>query len=113
MDVVHALNKANLIIPAGDAKIGSTDYFVYTNSMIEHPEDINDVPIKVGAGEAPVFMKDVGHAEDASQIQQNMVRINGQRSVYIPVLRQGGANTISIVDGVENVLRKIPGLPEE
>ena len=111
MDVVHALNQENLIIPAGDAKIGSTDYFVYTNSMIEHPEDINDVPIKIGANEAPVFVKDVGHVEDSAQIQQNVVRISGQRSVYIPVLKQGGANTISIVDGVENVINKIPDLP--
>lgn len=113
MDVVHALNEANLIIPAGDAKIGSTDYFVYTNSMIEHPDDVNDVPIKIGSeGQAPVFVRDVGHAEDSSQIQQNVVRINGQRSVYIPVLKQGGANTIKIVDGVESLLPKIPGLPQ-
>ncbi len=111
MDVVAALNQTNLIIPAGDAKIGSIDYFVYTNSMIENPDDINNVPIKVGPGQAPVFMSDVGHVEDSSQIQQNVVRINGQRSVYIPVLKQGGANTIAIVDGVENLLPKIPGLP--
>ena len=111
MDVVNALNGENLIIPAGDAKIGSTDYFVYSNSMIENPDDINNVPIKIGEGEAPVFIRDVGHAEDSAQIQQNVVRINGQRSVYIPVLKQGGANTIAIVDGVEDVLKKIPDLP--
>ena len=94
MDVVHSLNDANLIIPAGDAKIGNTDYFVYTNSMIDHPADINNVPVKVGPGQAPVFMRDIGHAEDAAQIQQNIVTINGQRSVYIPVLKQSGANTL-------------------
>ncbi len=37
MNVVTALNRSNLIIPSGDAKIGNTDYFVYTNSMIEDP----------------------------------------------------------------------------
>jgi multidrug efflux pump subunit AcrB len=108
MDVVTALNQANLIIPAGDAKIGSTDYFVYTNSMIENPADFNDVPVKVGSDQAPVFLKDVGHAEDAAQIQQNVVRINGQRSVYLPILKQGGANTLDIVNGVEAMLPKIP-----
>ena len=66
MDVVHALNRANLIIPAGDAKIGRTDYFVYTNSMIDDPDDINEVPVKVGQGQAPVFVRDIGHAEDAA-----------------------------------------------
>ncbi len=111
MDVVHSLDDTNLIIPAGDAKIGATDYFVYSNSMIETPAEINQVPVKVGAGEAPVFIGDVGHAEDAAQIQQNIVRINGQRSVYIAVMKQGNANTIAVVDGVGNVIKKIAGLP--
>jgi multidrug efflux pump subunit AcrB len=113
MDVVHALNRANLIIPAGDAKIGSTDYFVYTNSMIEDPDKINDVPIKVaGPGARPVFVGDLGQAEDSAQIQQNIVRINGQRSVYVPVLKQSGSNTIAIVDGIKSLLPRIVGVPK-
>ena len=111
MDVVHSLNGANLIIPAGDAKIGSTDYFIYSNSMINDPTDINQVPVKVGPGQAPVLLGDVGHAEDAAQIQQNIVRINGQRSVYIAVMKQGNANTIAVVDGVGQVIKRIAGLP--
>ncbi|MGH7907832.1 MAG: efflux RND transporter permease subunit, partial [Candidatus Binataceae bacterium] len=112
MDVVHALNNSNLIIPAGDAKLGPTDYFVYTNSMFKNPQNINNVPIKVGRGEAPVFVRDVGRAEDSSAIQQCIVRINGQRSVYIAVLKQSGANTLDVVNGVKKVLPKITGLPK-
>ncbi|HTO68264.1 MAG TPA: efflux RND transporter permease subunit [Myxococcota bacterium] len=112
MDVVHSVNDSNLIIPAGDAKIGSTDYFVNTNSLIEEPEQTNDVPIKVGAGQAPVFVRDVGQAADAAQIQQNVVRIDGQRSVYVPILKQGNANTIAVVDGVRSLLPKLVGLPD-
>ena len=111
MDVVHALNNANLIIPAGDAKIGPTDYFIYTNSMIDHPENINDVPIKVGPGQAPVYVRDIGHAEDSAQIQQNIVRVNGQHSVYLPILKQNPANTIQVVDGVKQLLPRIFGMP--
>ena len=69
------------------------------------------MPVKIGNGEAPVFMGDVGHVEDAAQIQQNIVRINGQRSVYIPVMKQGNANTIAVVDGVGQAIKKIAGLP--
>ena len=111
MDVVHSLNESNLIIPAGDAKIGNTDFFVNTNSLIEEPEHINDVPIKVGASQAPVFVRDIGRAQDAAQIQQNVVRIDGQRSVYVPVLKQGNANMISVVDGVRALLPKLVGIP--
>src|SRR5436190_2186361 len=57
----------------------------------------------MGAGEAPVLVSDIGHAEDAAQIQQNVVRVNGQRSVYIPVPKQGSANTIAVVDGVKRL----------
>ncbi|MBF6568491.1 MAG: efflux RND transporter permease subunit [Candidatus Binataceae bacterium] len=113
MDVVHALNDSNLIIPAGDAKIGPTDYFVYTNSMFSDPDHVNDVPVKVGSGaEMPVFVRDVGHAEDSAQIQQCIVRINGQRSVYIAVLKQSGANTIDVVDGIKKTLPTVTGMPK-
>ncbi|HVM96098.1 MAG TPA: efflux RND transporter permease subunit, partial [Candidatus Acidoferrales bacterium] len=111
MNVVHALNDSNLIIPAGDAKIADTDYFIYTNSMIEDVDEINDVPVKVGDGSVPVLVRDIGHAEDAAQIQQNVVRIDGQHSVYVPVLKQGNANTIAVVDAVRNLLPDVTGLP--
>ena len=41
-------------------------------------------------------MGDVGKAEDASQIQYNIVRVDGQKSAYIPIMKQGGdTNTIA------------------
>ena len=80
--------------------------------MIDDPANINDVPVKVGHGQAPVLCATSATPRTPPQIQQNIVRINGQRSVYIPVLKQGGANTIAVVDGVEQVLPKITGLPK-
>ena len=111
MDLVHSLNDANLIMPAGDAKIGDVDYFVDSNSMIDNPARIDRVPVHVSAGQTPVLVGDVAHAEDAAQIQQNVVRIDGQRSVYVPILKQGNANTIAVVDGVRALLPKIFGMP--
>jgi HAE1 family hydrophobic/amphiphilic exporter-1 len=111
MDVVHALDKSNLILPAGDVKIGAKDYYIYSNSMISKVPAIGLVPVKTGRGQAPVLIRDVASVDDSSQIQYNKVLINGQPSVYIPVLRQVGANTISVVDGVKKLLPKIFGLP--
>src|ERR1700735_4778923 len=68
MDVVRKLNQANLILPAGDVKIGSLDYNVYANSQINAMKDINLLPLKT-VGEASVLVSDVGKAQDASQIQ--------------------------------------------
>lgn len=110
--VVHSLNQTNLILPAGDAKIGSTDYYIYSNAMIDHPESLNDLPIKIGKNQAPVRLGDVGNAEDSTAIQYNVVTIDGQPSVYIPVLKQGGANTISVVNGIHEILPKLIGVPK-
>jgi hydrophobic/amphiphilic exporter-1 (mainly G- bacteria), HAE1 family len=113
MDVVRKLNQANLILPAGDVKIGPYDYNVYANSQINAMKDINLLPLKT-RGEASVLVADIGNAKDGSQIQVNKVRVNGQASVYLPVLKQGGdANTIAVVNGVKEVVSKLLDVPKQ
>jgi hydrophobic/amphiphilic exporter-1 (mainly G- bacteria), HAE1 family len=111
LDVVKAIDQSNVILPAGDAKIGPIDYYIYSNSMIPQIPLINRVPVKIGRGQAPVLLDDVGKVEDSSQIQYNTVLIDGRPSVYVPVLRQVGANTISVVDGVKDLIPKVFGIP--
>src|SRR5271170_3749548 len=79
MDVARTVNDANLILPAGDVKIGPFDYDLYTNSQLGSVKEINDLPLKMYKG-APVLVADVGRAADDSAIQTNVVRIDGQRS---------------------------------
>jgi multidrug efflux pump subunit AcrB len=113
MDVVRSVNDSNLILPAGDVRIGPLDYNLYTNSQIDSPRDLNSVPLKV-SGQAYVTVGDVGTAKDAQQIQYNVVRIDGQKSVYLPVLKQGGdTNTISVVDGIKSAVSKLTDVPEQ
>ncbi len=70
------------------------------------------MPLKT-VGEASVLVGDIGEAKDASQIQYNKVRVNGQPSVYIPVVKQGGdANTIAVVNGVKNVVAHLLDVPK-
>ena len=136
MDVVHAVNQANLILPAGDVKIGPYDYDVYVNNQINRMQDLADVPLKTVTGspmlgedvssspnsiskgtslsaESSVLIGDVGKAVDGSQIQYNKVRINGQPSVYVPILKSGGdANTIEVVNGVKRVVANLLDVPK-
>jgi CzcA family heavy metal efflux pump len=106
MDVVQTLRDNNLLIPVGDAKIGSLDYQVTSNAMVPDVRQINDFPIRVVNG-APVLVRDVGMTQDTYAIQTNVVHIGGRRQVYIPIYRQPGANTIEVVDGVRAALPRI------
>ncbi|HEY2842904.1 MAG TPA: efflux RND transporter permease subunit [Bryobacteraceae bacterium] len=113
MDVVRAVNDSNLILPAGDVRIGPLDYSIYTNSQLDTTHDINLLPIK-NEKNGYVTVADVGIAKDAQQIQQNIVRVDGQKSVYLAILKQGGdTNTLSVVDGVKNVLAHLTDVPKE
>jgi len=106
LDVVNGLRQWNTLIPTGDAKLGTTDYMIVTNGMVPTVAQINNFPLKIVDG-APVFVKDIGQAEDTHQIQSNVVHINGRRQVYIPIYRQPGANTIQVVEGVKKALAGI------
>jgi len=106
MDVVQSLKQQNVLVPTGNAKFGDTDYQVVSNAMEAKVTSLNDVPIKTD-GQAVVFMRDLGEVKDSSQIQTNSVRINGRRQVYIPIYRQPGANTISIVNAIKSELGTI------
>jgi HAE1 family hydrophobic/amphiphilic exporter-1 len=113
MDVVRTVNDSNLILPAGDVKIGPVDYNLYTNSQVPQATDINQMPLKT-VGQASVLVRDVGHAVDAQQIQTNIVRVDGQRSVYLPILKQGGdTNTIAVVDGIKDAIANLVDIPKQ
>ncbi len=113
MDVVSAVNKSNLILPAGDVKMGPFDYYVYSNSLVDTMEELGRLPIKT-VGSSWVTVNDLGKAEDANQIQYNLVRVDGQRSVYLPIMKQGGdTNTIQVVDGIRDMIKHLFDIPKQ
>ena len=113
MDVVGAVNNSNLILPAGDVKMGPNDYFVYSNSLVDNMDELGKLPLKVD-GHSWVTVNDIGKAEDAHGIQTNIVRIDGQKSAYIPIMKQGGdTNTIAVVDGVRELIKHLYDIPAQ
>ncbi len=112
-DVVHAVNDSNLILPAGDVKIGPNDYYVYSNSLVNTMEELGELPIKT-VESSWVSVNDIGKAQDANQIQYNLVRVDGQRSVYLPIMKQGGdTNTIAVVDGIREAIKHLYDIPKQ
>src|ERR1700689_468400 len=113
MDVVRAMNESNLILPAGDVRLGPLDYNIYTNAQVPNAEALNQVPLKT-EGQKSVFISDVGRAVDGSYQQYNIVRVNGQKSVYAPILKQGGdTNTIVVVNGIKKAITTLRDIPAQ
>ena len=111
-DVVDAVNSSNLILPAGDVRIGSKDFNIYANSQFPDAKAMNAMPLK-SYGNSSVLVADVGKAEDSGALQYNIVRIDGQRSVYVPIFKQGGnSNTITIVNGMKAAVKRLVDIPD-
>jgi hydrophobic/amphiphilic exporter-1 (mainly G- bacteria), HAE1 family len=112
MDVARTVNDANLILPAGDVRIGPFDYNLYTNSQLDTVDEINHLPLKMFNG-SPVLVADIGKAVDDAAIQTNIVRIDGQRSVYLPILKSSAeANTIAVVAGIRKAVSQLIDIPK-
>ena len=110
-DVVNSVDSSNLILPAGDVRIGNKDFNIYANSQFPSAQAMNQMPLK-SVGNGSVLVADIGRAEDSGALQYNIVRIDGQRSVYVPVFKQGGnSNTITIVNGMKAAIQHLVDIP--
>jgi multidrug efflux pump subunit AcrB len=111
-DVVAALRDSNLVMAGGTVKLGHTEYQLHPINTLPSTEEIDNVVIEVRDGR-PIFIRDVGYAKDDSAIQYNIVRVNGKRSVYCPLLREPGENIISVVDRIyEGIAAEIPKMKD-
>jgi HAE1 family hydrophobic/amphiphilic exporter-1 len=112
MDVVRSVNQANAILPAGDVRIGPKDFNIYTNSQFPTTAEIDRLPLKT-VGNGQLLVSDIGEAKDAAAIQTNVVRVDGQHSVYLPILKQGGgSNTIAVVSGIRQGIAHLLDVPK-
>ncbi|HFA52101.1 MAG TPA: efflux RND transporter permease subunit [Bacteroidetes bacterium] len=105
-EVNDAIQRNTTMIPSGIARVGDINYGIDAKGMIIKVEDFNDIVIKYKNGK-PIYVKDIGRAEDASAIQTNIARVDGNEQVYLPIFKRPGANTIASVEAVKKALPKL------
>ena len=105
-DVLSALAAQNVVQPGGTAKIGGTEYDVLVNASPDSLAGLSNLPIKTIGGTI-IYLRDVATIADGNIPQTNIVRQDGQRAVLAVVLKSGTASTLSVVQGVRDMLPKI------
>lgn len=113
LDIVNAVSSQNVTAPSGLVKFGSLQYVVRLNSTPDAIETLNNIPIKYTNG-APVLLRDVAQVRDGSPPQQNIVRVDGSRSVLLTVLKNGNASTLDVVENVKAAMGRLrEAIPKE
>src|ERR1700685_2607931 len=105
-DLVDAVSAQNLILPAGDEKIGKFDWNVSLNASPVMLEKINDLPVKKVNGTI-VYVHDVAYVHDGAPPQTNMVRVDGVHAVLMTILKAGSASTLNVIQGVKSLLPRV------
>jgi multidrug efflux pump subunit AcrB len=105
-DVSGALAKQDIVLPAGDQKIGAIDFLVQTNAQPVEVATFNSLPIKQ-VGNTVVTLGDVAHVYLGGPPQTNAVLVRGRQAVLIEVLKAGDASTLAIVTGVKAMIPQI------
>ncbi len=105
-DVLNAVSVQNLILPAGDAKVGKFDWNVALNASPVALEQINDLPLKK-VNNTIIYVHDVAYVHEGSPPQTNLVRVNGSRAVLMTILKAGSASTLNVIDGIKSLLPRV------
>jgi multidrug efflux pump subunit AcrB len=108
VDVVNAISAQNLIVPSGTMKIDRFEYAIESNSSPQVINDLNNLPIRAVNG-AVVYIRDVAHVRDGSPPQTNIVRVDGQRSALLSIMKTGSASTLDIIKAVQDKVASIKG----
>ena len=112
LDVVRAVNDSNFLLPAGDMKVGKLDYNIYTNNQFQLVRPMEDIVVRKAAiSGTPIHVKDLGYVVDSHETQTAIVRVDGERAVFMRVNKQPGANTVAVVDAVKDLKEKLIGVP--
>jgi multidrug efflux pump subunit AcrB len=105
-DVAVAFAQQNLITPVGTEKIGTFEYAINLNDAVPIVKKMGDLPIKTVNG-AMVYVRDIAQVRDGNPPQQNIVHVDGNRSVLMFVLKNGAVSTLAIIDGVKQKMQEM------
>jgi HAE1 family hydrophobic/amphiphilic exporter-1 len=105
-DVMGALGRQNLEVPAGRVERGTGEQLVRVTGRITDPAQFNDIIVATRGG-MTVRLSDVARVEDATEEERSIAMVDDRRAVSLDVLKVSGANTVDVADGVKEAMEKL------
>src|SRR3984885_13552181 len=100
-DVVKALTTGNVIVPAGNLYIKNEMPLVPVNAMVADIQEIAKIAVQPGRN---VYIGDVAKVADSTDVNFGYAMVDGQTSVYIPVVKKNTGSTLSVVADIRRTL---------
>ncbi len=111
--VREAVERQNANTPGGNVTGSLREMTLRTMGRFTEPRDFNELVIATRNG-IPIKVRDIGWAEDGIKEQRSFSRLDGKPTAALDVLRQSGANTVEVIEGVKERLATLRSqLPED
>ncbi len=105
-EVMGALQRQNMEVPAGRVEQGVNESIVRVTGRITDPLQFNEIVVAMRDGH-PVRVRDVARVEVGSAEERSLALVNSERAVSIDLVKVSGANTVAVADGVQEALVKL------
>ncbi|MBN2526349.1 MAG: efflux RND transporter permease subunit [Deltaproteobacteria bacterium] len=116
-EIVSALKKANLDLPAGQIEEGRYAVSLRAPAQFLNLDEIRHTVITMRDG-APVTVGDVAEVKDTYEELTRVIRVNGERGIRIAIRKQADANTVEVsrailqtIDEINDTLPQIKVVP--
>ena len=102
----EAIRRQHVEEPGSHLTYGAQEQTVRAMSQVTEPEAFNDIVVATRQGR-PVRLRDVARAEDGTQEQRTLSRINGVPAITVDIRRQSDVSTVTVIEGLRAAL---PGI---
>ena len=113
-DVVAAVRASNQDVGGGVLEIAGHEQVIRGRGYVRTLEDLELVPLRAGAGGAPVFLRDVATVAFGPDARRGLVELDGEgEAVGGIVIMRWGENALAVIDGVKERIESLrAGLPD-
>lgn len=107
LQIVEAINRSGLDIPAGKIENGSQSNSVKISSKYNTVEDIENIQVAIFPPSTSIYIKDLAVVKDGIKEITSVSRYNGKNGIGILLKKQGDANAVDVSTKVKEKLKWI------
>ena len=107
IQVVEAINKSGLDLPAGKVQTDKESNSVRLTGKFTSLEDIKNVQVAMPVLGSPVYVKDVAVVMDGIKETTSISRYNGKNGIGLMLKKQGDANAVDVSTLVREKFKSI------
>lgn len=105
--LVNILEQENIQTQVGTFREGRYELAIHLSSQLRGPEDIKNLPLRVGPQKKTVHLGDIADVSETNEDPKSIARVDNRESISLSIKKMHQAHTIDVIDGIKKELSQI------